>query len=94
MVLWTRSMEDRRAFRCLFYLAVLYGLASWLVYVVLHMRHVQPLGMDAPLNRFSEARAVEHVRQLTVGTGGRQVSTLQRGLCSLKIHFASKSLPL
>ncbi|KAF3341646.1 endoplasmic reticulum metallopeptidase 1 [Carex littledalei] len=72
MVLWTRSIEDRRAFRCLFYLAVLYGLASWLVYVVLHMRHVQPLGTDAPLNRFSEARAVEHVRQLTVGTGGRQ----------------------
>lgn len=77
MVLWIRSIEDRRAFRCLFYLAVLYGLASWLVYVVLHMRHVQPLGTDAPLNRFSEARAVEHVRQLTVGTGGRQVSLLQ-----------------
>ncbi|KAJ4732978.1 Endoplasmic reticulum metallopeptidase 1 [Rhynchospora pubera] len=72
MALWTRSMEDRRAFRCLFCLAMLYGLASWLVYTVLHMRHVLPLGPDAPLDRFSEARAVDHVRQLTVGTGGRQ----------------------
>lgn len=38
------------------------------------MKHVAPLGLDAPSDRFSEARAVEHIRQLTVEIDGRQVS--------------------
>ncbi|RWW53241.1 hypothetical protein BHE74_00040287 [Ensete ventricosum] len=38
------------------------------------MKHVAPLGLDAPSDRFSEARVVEHIRQLTVEIDGRQVS--------------------
>ncbi|KAI7996826.1 Endoplasmic reticulum metallopeptidase 1 [Camellia lanceoleosa] len=60
-------------FKLLFSLAILYGLMSTLVYFVIHMKFVKPLGIDAPLDRFSEARAVEHVRVLSKEIDGRQV---------------------
>lgn len=53
-------------------LAVLYGAMSLLVYRVIHMRHVAPLGPDAPLGAFSEGRALDHLRRLAVDIPGRQ----------------------
>ncbi|CAI0381207.1 unnamed protein product [Linum tenue] len=59
------SPGDATGFKLLFLLAALYGLMSVLVYSVLHMKFITPLAVDAPPDRFSEARAVEHVRALT-----------------------------
>lgn len=67
------SAADATGFKLLLSLAVLYGLLTVLAYSVAHMKFVKPLGMDAPLDRFSEARAVEHVRVLSKEIDGRQV---------------------
>ncbi|KAJ0972661.1 hypothetical protein J5N97_020620 [Dioscorea zingiberensis] len=63
---------DGTAFKCLIALTAVYGCIALGVYAIIHMWHVKPLGIDAPLDRFSEARAVEHVRKLTVDIDGRQ----------------------
>lgn len=72
MASWLSS-GDARAFKSLLALFLMYGAMSHLAYTVIHMRHVRPLGSDAPPNRFSEARAIEHIRHLTVDIDGRQV---------------------
>lgn len=36
------------------------------------MKHIKPLEIDAPLDRFSEARAIEHVVKLSKDIDGRQ----------------------
>ncbi|KAL5537792.1 hypothetical protein UlMin_042232 [Ulmus minor] len=59
-------------FKFLFTLALLYGLLSVLVYSVLHMKFITPLRIDAPPDRFSEGRAIEHVRVLSKDIPGRQ----------------------
>ncbi|KAL3511429.1 hypothetical protein ACH5RR_030830 [Cinchona calisaya] len=72
MPLFRPSAGDVAGFKVLFCLGIMYGLISLLVYAVIHMKFITPLGMDAPLDRFSEARAVEHVRVLSKDIGGRQ----------------------
>ncbi|XP_075095969.1 uncharacterized protein LOC107798193 isoform X1 [Nicotiana tabacum] len=69
---WRLSRGDIAGFRILFSLGILYGLISVLVYSIIHMKFITPLGMEAPLDRFSEGRAVEHVRVLSKDIGGRQ----------------------
>ncbi|XP_020090574.1 endoplasmic reticulum metallopeptidase 1-like [Ananas comosus] len=64
--------SDARGFACLVALALMYGAMSLLVRRVLYMRHVAPLGADAPPEAFSEARAIDHIRRLTVDIPGRQ----------------------
>nr|GEV21912.1 endoplasmic reticulum metallopeptidase 1 [Tanacetum cinerariifolium] len=66
------STGDKAGFKLLFWLAVMYGLMSMVAYYVMHMKFVTPLGFDAPLDRFSEARAVEHIRVLAHDIDGRQ----------------------
>ncbi|KAH6768992.1 Zn-dependent exopeptidases superfamily protein [Perilla frutescens var. frutescens] len=66
------SSGDVAGFKVLFALLILYGLISYLAYSAIHMKFVAPLGTDAPLDRFSEARAIEHVRVLAEEIGGRQ----------------------
>ncbi|KAG5521849.1 hypothetical protein RHGRI_034169 [Rhododendron griersonianum] len=66
------SAGDVSGFKLLISLAVMYGLMSTLAYRVLYMKFITPLGVDAPLDRFSEARAVEHVRVLSKEIDGRQ----------------------
>lgn len=73
MALLRLNAEDIAGFKLLFFLAIIYGVASALVYSVIHMKLVTPLDFDAPIDRFSEARAVEHVRVLSQDIGGRQV---------------------
>ncbi|XP_027097684.2 endoplasmic reticulum metallopeptidase 1 [Coffea eugenioides] len=72
MPLFRPSAGDVAGFKVLCCLGIMYGLMSLLVYSVVHMKFITPLGMDAPLDRFSEARAVEHVRVLSKDIGGRQ----------------------
>ncbi|KAG8080918.1 hypothetical protein GUJ93_ZPchr0007g5060 [Zizania palustris] len=60
------------AARVLLALAFLYGAMSLLAYRVIHMRHVAPLGPDAPPAEFSEGRVLQHLRRLTVDIPGRQ----------------------
>ncbi|KAK4283475.1 hypothetical protein QN277_000422 [Acacia crassicarpa] len=64
--------HDVSAFKFLFFMAVLYGLFSMLAYSVTHMKFIKPLELDAPVDRFSEARAIEHVRVLSKEIDGRQ----------------------
>uniref|UniRef100_A0A2P2KLB1 Endoplasmic reticulum metallopeptidase 1 n=1 Tax=Rhizophora mucronata TaxID=61149 RepID=A0A2P2KLB1_RHIMU len=64
------SAGDVSGFKFLLFLTIMYGLMSILVYYILHMKLIQPLGFDAPVDRFSEARAIEHVRVLS--KDGRQ----------------------
>ncbi|KAI4343381.1 hypothetical protein L6164_010736 [Bauhinia variegata] len=64
--------EDVSAFKFFLFMAVMYGLMSMLTYSVIHMKFVKPLEINAPLDRFSEARAVEHVRMLSKQIDGRQ----------------------
>ncbi|KAJ4959938.1 hypothetical protein NE237_019848 [Protea cynaroides] len=71
MVFGLRS-GDGLAFKLLVSMGILYGLMSILAYSIIHMKHVKPLGFDAPLDRFSEARAVEHIRKLSKEIDGRQ----------------------
>lgn len=70
---WRLGASDVSGFRFLLSLAIMYGLMAMLAYSVVHMKFIKPLGIDAPLDRFSEARAVEHVRILTKEIDGRQV---------------------
>ncbi|KAL6639103.1 hypothetical protein ACP70R_022833 [Stipagrostis hirtigluma subsp. patula] len=56
-------------------LAALYAALSLLAYRVIHMRHVAPLGPDAPPGAFSEGRVLQHLRRLTVDIPGRQEGT-------------------
>ncbi|XVE85307.1 hypothetical protein DITRI_Ditri17bG0081100 [Diplodiscus trichospermus] len=64
--------RDVSGFKFLFSLAIMYGLMSLLVHSVIYMKFIEPLGIDAPLDRFSEARAIEHVRVLSHEIDGRQ----------------------
>ncbi|KAF5182275.1 Endoplasmic reticulum metallopeptidase, partial [Thalictrum thalictroides] len=66
------NSEDISGFKCLISLSILYGIISVLVYSILHMNHITPLDLDAPLDRFSEARAIEHIRVLSEEIDGRQ----------------------
>ncbi|XP_061360756.1 uncharacterized protein LOC133304724 [Gastrolobium bilobum] len=72
MALGFGSSEDVSGFKLMFLLAVMYGIMSMLSYSVLHMKFIKPLENDAPLDRFSEARAIEHVRMLSQEIDGRQ----------------------
>ncbi|XWS34580.1 hypothetical protein CRYUN_Cryun21dG0050400 [Craigia yunnanensis] len=74
--------RDVSGFKLLFSLAIMYGLMSILVHSVIYMKFIEPLGIDAPLDRFSEARAIEHVRVLSHEIDGRQVR--QRGRPGLR----------
>ncbi|KAG6405705.1 hypothetical protein SASPL_133297 [Salvia splendens] len=69
------SAGDVAGFKVLFALMILYGVSSYFAYSAIHMKFVAPLAADAPLDRFSEARAIEHVRVLAEEIGGRQVGT-------------------
>ncbi|KAK8647546.1 hypothetical protein V6N13_121279 [Hibiscus sabdariffa] len=64
--------RDVSGFKFLFSLAIMYGLMSILVHSVIYTKLITPLGIDAPLDRFSEARAIEHVRVLAHEIDGRQ----------------------
>ncbi|XP_014523962.1 endoplasmic reticulum metallopeptidase 1 isoform X2 [Vigna radiata var. radiata] len=66
------SSEDVSAIKLLLLLAVMYGLVSALTYSVVHLKFVNPLGNDAPLDRFSEGRTIQHVRMLSQEIDGRQ----------------------
>ncbi|KAJ6851924.1 endoplasmic reticulum metallopeptidase 1 isoform X1 [Iris pallida] len=70
--LWFRSREDLAAAGCLLFLSAVLAAASFAAYSVIHMHHVRPLGRDAPAGRFSEARALDHLRRLSVDIPGRQ----------------------
>ncbi|KAG5222415.1 endoplasmic reticulum metallopeptidase [Salix suchowensis] len=64
------SSRDVSGFKFLFFIAIMYAIISLLVHSVLHMKFIKPLSIDAPLDRFSEARAIHHVAVLT--KDGRQ----------------------
>ncbi|KAG6766299.1 hypothetical protein POTOM_030373 [Populus tomentosa] len=66
------SSRDVSGFKFIFFLAIIYTIISLLVHSVLHMKFITPLSIDAPLDRFSEARAIHHVAVLT--KDDRQVS--------------------
>ncbi|XP_011041497.1 PREDICTED: endoplasmic reticulum metallopeptidase 1-like isoform X1 [Populus euphratica] len=59
------SSRDVSGFKFLFFLATIFSLISVLVYSAIHMKFIKPLEIDAPLDRFSEARAIQHVAVLT-----------------------------
>ncbi|XP_062189440.1 uncharacterized protein LOC133892593 isoform X2 [Phragmites australis] len=58
--------------RVLLVLATLYGAMSLFAYRVIHMRHVAPLGADAPRDAFSEGRVLQHLQRLAVDIPSRQ----------------------
>ncbi|XP_039804656.1 endoplasmic reticulum metallopeptidase 1-like isoform X1 [Panicum virgatum] len=58
--------------RVLLALAALYGALALLAYRVIHMRHVAPLGADAPPGDFAEGRVLRHLHRLAVDIPGRQ----------------------
>ncbi|KAE9603054.1 putative peptidase M28 [Lupinus albus] len=70
IVFW--SSLDVFGFRFLLFLTVMYGLMSMLTHSIIYMKFVTPLDHHAPLDRFSEARTVEHVRILSEEIDGRQ----------------------
>ncbi|KAK6116593.1 hypothetical protein DH2020_049699 [Rehmannia glutinosa] len=72
MAFFRLSSGDVTGFKVFFALLILYGLISYLAYSVIQMKFITPLGFDAPLDRFSEARAIEHVRVLAEEIGVRQ----------------------
>ncbi|KAL0700938.1 hypothetical protein Bca4012_057060 [Brassica carinata] len=75
MAFWRRpSSGDATAtgFKLLFSVAFLYASMASTAYFVLHMKHISPLPFDAPLDQFSEARAVQHIRVLAEENSGRQ----------------------
>ncbi|KAF3944630.1 hypothetical protein CMV_028922 [Castanea mollissima] len=72
MALMRLSKGDISGFKFLFALAIMFGLMTMLVHPILYMKFVKPLGIDAPLDRFSEARAVQHIRVLSKDIDGRQ----------------------
>ncbi|KAL6186344.1 hypothetical protein ACLB2K_042464 [Fragaria x ananassa] len=63
---------DASGFKFLLFLVAIYGLLAVLVHSILHMRFITPLEIDAPLDRFSEARAVQHIRVLAKDIDSRQ----------------------
>ncbi|KAJ0544977.1 putative peptidase M28 [Helianthus annuus] len=67
------SSGDVAGFKLLFSLAVMYGVLSMVAYYVMQVKFITPLGLDAPLDRFSEARAIQHIRVLAHEIDGRQV---------------------
>ncbi|KVI05779.1 Peptidase M28 [Cynara cardunculus var. scolymus] len=67
------SSGDVAGFKLLFSIAIMYGIMSMVAYYVMHMKFITPLPIDAPLDRFSEARAIEHIRVLAHEIDGRQV---------------------
>ncbi|KFK41146.1 hypothetical protein AALP_AA2G091500 [Arabis alpina] len=75
MAFWRMSSGEATGFKFLFSIVFLYASMSAIVYCVLHMRFITPLPSNAPLDRFSEARAVEHIRVLAEEIGGRQEGT-------------------
>ncbi|CAN6447482.1 unnamed protein product [Victoria cruziana] len=66
------SAGDVRAVKLLLALGFMFSIMAALAYCIHNMKHVRPLPMDAPLDRFSEARAVEHVGHLSQKIQGRQ----------------------
>ncbi|CAI9093219.1 OLC1v1028664C2 [Oldenlandia corymbosa var. corymbosa] len=72
MAIFRFSSGDVTGFTVLLALGIMYGVFSFLAYSVTHMKFITPLGIDAPLDRFSEARAVQHVRVLSQDIGVRQ----------------------
>uniref|UniRef100_A0A1J3FIN3 Endoplasmic reticulum metallopeptidase 1 n=1 Tax=Noccaea caerulescens TaxID=107243 RepID=A0A1J3FIN3_NOCCA len=72
MAFWRLSSGDATSFKFLFSIVFIYALMSAIAYCVLHMKHISPLPFDAPIDRFSEARAVEHIRVLAEEIDGRQ----------------------
>lgn len=68
------SSEDAKGFKLLFGLAFVFALISALVYYVVQLKFIVPLGIDAPFDRFSEGRALQHLRVLAQEIDGRQVS--------------------
>ncbi|RVW24504.1 putative endoplasmic reticulum metallopeptidase 1 [Vitis vinifera] len=66
------SSGDVTGFKVLFSMAIMYGLMAVLVYSIVHMHFITPLGIDAPLDRFSEGRALQHLRVLSQEIGSRQ----------------------
>ncbi|KAH0875113.1 hypothetical protein HID58_072475 [Brassica napus] len=66
------SSGEATGFKFLFSVAFLYASMAAIAYFVLHMKHISPLPFDAPLDQFSEARAVEHIRVLSEENSGRQ----------------------
>ncbi|XP_017629946.1 uncharacterized protein LOC108472896 isoform X3 [Gossypium arboreum] len=50
----------------------MYGLMSILVHSIMYTKFITPLGIDASLNRFFEARAIDHVQVLAHEIDGRQ----------------------
>ena len=58
-----------------------------IAYCVLHMKHISPLPFHAPLDRFSEVRAVEHIRVLAEEIDGRQVIRRRFTLNKLLFFF-------
>ncbi|CAH2065845.1 unnamed protein product [Thlaspi arvense] len=72
MAFWRLSSGDATGFKFLFSIVFFYALMSAIAYCVLHMKFISPLPADAPLDRFSEARAVEHIRVLAEEIDGRQ----------------------
>ncbi|KVI05717.1 Peptidase M28 [Cynara cardunculus var. scolymus] len=63
---------DVAGFKLLFSMAIMYGVLSMVAYYVTHLKFITPLSIDAPLDRFSEARAIEHIRVLAHEIDGRQ----------------------
>jgi hypothetical protein len=80
------SSEDVSGFKFLFLMAVVYGLMSMLTYSVIHMNFINPLLIDAPRDRFSEGRAIQHVRMLSQEIDGRQVSVFFFLQCYMILH--------
>lgn len=78
---------DVSGFKILFSLVIMYGLMSLLVHSIIYMKFIEPLGIDAPLDRFSEARAIEHVRVLSHEIDGRQVRPRILNFLSLLTSF-------
>ncbi|ESQ28568.1 hypothetical protein EUTSA_v10018109mg [Eutrema salsugineum] len=72
MAFWRLSSGEATGFKFLFSIAFLYALMLAIAYCILHMKFISPLPADAPLDRFSEARAVEHIRVLAEEIDGRQ----------------------
>ncbi|KAI3966619.1 hypothetical protein MKW92_024597 [Papaver armeniacum] len=66
------SSRDISGFKCLICLGFIYSVMSLLAYMIIHTKHIKPLGIDAPLDQFSEARAIQHVIVLSQQIDGRQ----------------------
>lgn len=64
---------DVSAIKLLISLGVLYGLMSFIAYSVLHLHFIKPLSFEAPLDRFSESRALNHIKVLAQDIQSRQV---------------------